>query len=67
MEVFRYVDGLVKELMALRNYSKEQAETYLLFTFANYAVNSVTVIAGVEAQMKSIRTEYAIKNAKEKN
>jgi len=72
MEVFGYVDGLVKELMSLRNYSKEQAEMYLLYTFGTYAVNSATVMAGIEEQMKSIRTDVAIKkaranNAKEKN
>lgn len=72
MEIFSYVDGLVEELKALRGYTKQQAETYLLFTFASYAVNSVAVMAGVEEQMKSIRTEVAINkaranNAKEKN
>jgi Holliday junction resolvasome RuvABC DNA-binding subunit len=67
MEVFNYVDGLVEELMNLRGYNREQAQIYALYMIGYSAVNSVTVMSEVEAQMKSIRTDVAIKKAKEKN
>jgi hypothetical protein len=63
MEAFDYVDGLVKELMALRNYKKEQAEMYVLYMLAVHAQNSMTVKANIEDQMKSIRTDFAIKQS----
>ena len=67
MEVFGYVDGLVEELMSLRNYTKEQAQLYALYMLGTYAVHSTTVMVEVEAQMKSIRTEVAINKARANN